>query len=94
MAETNNDKERLRALLIKAVQNEYKVEQEHWVWVEDITDKSGSELSENFGGVLRLVEFKFNIRDPRIRAKKHSYFVKSLPENPLTKDMLESVIYI
>ena len=83
--------DRMANVLRKALQNEFGVENDEDIEVYDINESPGSGVSDNFGGELKLVKFKFKIRNQQ-QEKEHSYFVKSLPKNPLVKDMLESVI--
>ena len=97
MAESNND--HMIKIIKRAIQNEFGIENDKEIEIHSLKESSGSGLSDNFGGVLRLVEFTFDTREQikgtnmkqLLFSKEHSYFVKSLPENPLVKDMLESV---
>ena len=104
MSDSNNDQ--IIEIIKRAIRNEFALKNEigmgnNEIEIYSFKESTGSGLSDNFGGVLRLVEFTYNVRE-QIKgtnmtrlllpvSKEHSYFVKSLPENPLVKDMLESV---
>ena len=77
-------------VLRKALKNEFNVSNDEDIVFTDVNEASGAGVSDNFGGELKLISF--NLMVPGWSDEQpHSYIVKSLPENPFVKDMLESV---
>ena len=88
MADAKHDL--ISQVLRKALKNEFNVSNEEDIVFTGVNEASGSGVSDNFGGELKLISFVLTVRG-QLEEQPHSYIVKSLPENPLVKDMLESV---
>ena len=88
MADAKN--ELISQVLRKALKVEFSVSNDEDIVFTDVSEASGSGVSDNFGGELKLISFTLTVRG-QLEQQPHSYIVKSLPENPLVKDMLESV---
>ena len=80
----------IRQVLRKALKNEFNISNDDEIEFGNISQSSGSGVSDNFGGELKLVSFTYSIKD-QAKEELHSYIVKSLPLNPRVKDMLEEV---
>ena len=88
MADAKNDL--TSQVLRRALKNEFNLSNDEDIVFTDVNEASGSGVSDNFGGELKLISFTLTVRG-QMEEQPHSYIVKSLPENPVVKDMLESV---
>ena len=77
-------------ILIKAVQNEYSVQNENDIEILNFDVNLGCNVGDNFGSEVKLVKFSFKISH-QMDPQEHSYVVKCLPFDKTRTKMLEEV---
>ena len=78
--------DRMANVLRKALQNEFGVANDEDIEVYDINESPGSGVSDNFGGELKLVKFKFNIRNQQ-QGNPGKQEIRYPPQCPSTKNV-------